>query len=788
MPTEKISNSANTNIAFPNRGLTAAQVCERTEAGLCNAPIDAAAKSVVQIITGNLLTYFNLVFAALSVVVILVGAWEELLFLPIVVVNAAIGIVQEIRAKRILDKLNLLNTPKALVIRDGTEREIAAEELVLGDCVIFKTGQQICADAVVLEGEVQVNESFITGETDEVLKTSGMNLLSGSYVVAGRCLARLEKVGADSFAAKLTLEAKASKKLPKSEMMKSLSRLVLAIGILIIPVGTGLFYHQYAVLGENLRQSVITTTAALVGMIPEGLYLLTSIALAVSVIRLGRKNTLVRELSRVEALARVDVLCVDKTGTITEPEMLIEQIIPLVNDLDIQQILASHVLNLGTENETMKALKKHLGETPAKRANATLPFNSRNKFSAALYDYGECYLLGAPEFILTEPLAAVRPLTEQGLRVLLLARTDSFETSVSASPVALVTLSNKIRRNAKETFRYFAEQGVEIKVISGDNPHTVSNIAIKAGIANADKFVDASTLSDQRSLAAAASKYTVFGRVTPEQKRTLVKTLKSEGHTVAMTGDGVNDILALKEADCSIAMASGSEAAAQASDIVLLSDDFGSMPGVVAEGRRVINNIQRSASLFLVKNIFSFIFAILSIAAGFAYPVSPAQLSLVSTLTIGIPSFILALEPNSTRIRGHFLRGVLFRALPGGLTDVLLVFGVMLFTITFSEISFEQSGTICAILLAVNGFAVMWRVCRPFTLLRRVLCAGVAILLVLCATLFGEFFSLTGLDWASLLIIAVFSLLCYPVIAGISRILDKIYKIYEKGIYIGFHK
>ncbi|MDR3149712.1 MAG: HAD-IC family P-type ATPase [Oscillospiraceae bacterium] len=788
MPTIINQNPNEKNIAFPTRGLTAAQVYERTDAGLCNIPVDAPTKSVAQIIMGNLFTYFNLVFAALSVVIILVGAWRELLFLPVVLINAAIGIVQEIRAKHTLDKLNLLNSPKALVIRDGTEQEIEAVELVLDDCVIFKSGQQICADAIVLEGEIQVNESLITGEPDEVLKAPGMSLLSGSYVVAGKCIARLEKVGADSFVSKLTLEAKASKKLPKSEMMKSLSRLVLAIGILIIPVGAGLFYHQYAVLGEDLRQSVITTVAALVGMIPEGLYLLTSVALAVSVIRLGKKKTLVRELSRVETLARVDMLCVDKTGTITEAEMLVEQIIPLVSDLDVSQILASHVLNLGTENETMKALKKYLGETPAKRANATLPFNSKNKFSAALYDHGECYLLGAPEFLLTESLAEVEPLAGQGLRVLLLARTDSFESVGSAIPVALVALSNKIRRNAGETFRYFAEQGVEIKVISGDNPHTVSNIAAKAGIANADKFIDAAALGDDQSVVEAAAEYTVFGRVTPEQKRTLIKALKAAGHTVAMTGDGVNDLLALKEADCSIAMASGSEVATQASDIVLLNNDFSSMPGVVDEGRRVINNIQRSASLFLVKNIFSFVFAILSIAAGFAYPVSPAQLSLVSTMTIGIPSFILALEPNSARIKGHFLRGVLFRALPGGLADVFLVFGVTLFTLTFSEISFEQSGTICAILLAVTGFAVMWRVCRPFTLLRQALCAGVAVLLVLCVTLFREIFALSSLGLPSVLIVSVFALLSYPMIAAISRILDKIYKIYEKGIYIGFHK
>jgi len=768
----------NQSAVLPNKGLTSAQVAQRLEAGLDNAPVEAPTKTIPQIIAGNIFTYFNLVFAALAVVVILVGAWRELLFLPVVVINSLIGIVQEVRAKKTLDKMTLLSAPRFMVVRDGRDRTVNTADLVKDDLVKFGPGQQIPADAKIIEGEVLVNESLITGEADEILKTPGMGLLSGSYIVSGGCKARLEKVGAASFVSKLTLEAKSTRKVVRSEMMRSLSRLVLVIGILIIPVGIGLFFHQWMGLGEELQQSVVTTVAALVGMVPEGLYLLTSVALAVSVIQLSKRKTLVHELGCIETLARVNVLCVDKTGTITEPEMLIEELIPLTDKWDAESILADHCLNLGGENDTMKALTKKYGNKAARTAVATLPFNSKNKFSAALYDNGECYMLGAPEFILGEAMPQTEPYVQRGLRVLLIARAESLDNLDSVEPVALVTLSNKIRKNAEKTFKYFAEQGVEIKVISGDNPQTVSFIAGRAGITNAEKWVDATTLSDE-NISGAAMEYTVFGRVTPEQKRKLVLALKSNGKTVAMTGDGVNDILALKAADCSVAMASGSEVAAQASHLVLLDSDFGAMPGIVAEGRKVINNIQRSASLFLVKNIFSFLFAILSIVAGFAYPVSPAQLSLVSMLTIGVPSFILALEPNEGIVKGHFLRGVFFRALPGSLTDVFISLGVVLFALEFVEI--QQASTVNAILLAIVGFMVMYRVCKPFTTLRIVLCIFVGVALLVSAIFLGPLFALEELSRADVMVLVVFALLTYPMIAFISRIMDKCLKIYEKG-------
>jgi cation-transporting ATPase E len=773
------------------------QVAERVSAGLVNTPVDAPTKSIPQIIAGNLFTYFNMIFAALSVCIILVGEWRELLFLPVIVLNSVIGIFQEIRAKLTLDKLSLISAPQSVVIRDSGETSVATRDLVQDDVVILKAGQQICADAIIIDGEILVNESLITGEADEILKTEGTELLSGSYVVSGTCKARLERVGADSFVSRLTLDVKASRKLVRSEMMKSLSRLVMVIGILIIPIGAGLFWHQYSVLRQELNESVVKTVAALVGMIPEGLYLLTSVALAVSVVRLAQKETLVHELGCIETLARVNMLCVDKTGTITEPTMLVEEILPLssvnltLSDERISEILRDHCFNLGDENETMKALRKNvnakmLHSGKARKAVHTLPFNSKNKFSAVLYDDGSCYLLGAPEFILGESFEAASGYTSKGLRVLMLAMAQDMDNLDKVEPLALITMSNKIRRNAEATFKYFAEQGVEIKVISGDNPETVSFIAQKAGIEKAEKYIDATELDTLEALKSASSMYTVFGRVTPEQKRELILAMKSEGNTVAMTGDGVNDVLALKAADCSIAMASGSEVAAQVSHLVLLNNDFGSMPGIVAEGRKVINNIGRSASLFLVKNIFSFLFAILAILAGFSFPVSPAQMSLVSTLTIGLPSCVLALEPNVSIVKGHFLRGVLFRAAPGGLAAVFIALCVTLFNLTFAE--FAQAATVCAILLAINGFAVIFRVCQPFTLLRKILCGFVAIALILCTTIFAPLFALEPLGLPDLLIMCTLALICYPATEVCSRIMDKLLKIYEKGITICFHK
>lgn len=768
----------------PRAGLTDAQIQERVEHGYTNCSVNPPSKSVGQIILSNVFTFFNLLYFFLAACILFVGSYQNLMFMVIILANMGIGIFQELRAKKTIDKLTLLSAPKATVIRNHEEQEVSTEDLVLDDIVIFSAGNQICADAIVLEGEVQVNESLITGESNEITKRQGDPLFSGSFIISGKCCAQLDKVGAESFAAKLTIEAKKAKKRKKSEMMKSLTRLIQIIGILIIPIGTLLFFQQYRTLQLTMEQSVVSTVAALLGMIPEGLYLLTSVALAVSVIRLARHKTLVHEMGCIETLARVDVLCVDKTGTITEPQMQVVDTISLqpeqYTDGEIQKLLGGFVSSMDGDNSTMQALKAHF-HMPAYRTPTHIsPFSSSLKYSGV--SYGDAsYVIGAPEFILHGSYESLRPQIEdyslQGNRVLLFAKyegpLDGGPLCRPVTPIALVLLANQIRKEAPETFQYFARQGVAIKVISGDNPLTVSQIATQAGIDNADRFVDASTLTTKEAIFQAADQYTVFGRVTPDQKRMLVQALKKSGHTVAMTGDGVNDVLALKDADCSIAMASGSDAACHVSQLVLLDSNFASMPHVVMEGRRVVNNIERAASLFLVKNIFSFLLAIITLFAALPYPVTPVQLSLVSSLTIGVPSFFLALEPNKNIVKGHFLRNVLHRAFPAALTDLFVVIGVLLFWLAF-DFSDSEMSTICATLMGIVGLLMLFKVCTPFNIKRRLIWGSMVAAFILASLLFSDLFMLTPLSFGGSLILVVFALLAYPTMKNITWCMDKL--------------
>ena len=569
----------------------------------------------------NVLTYFNMLFFLLALCVIVVGRWQEAMFLGVVFANIVIGIVQELRSKRTLDKLTLLTSPRGTVVRDGRERTVETRELVRDDIVVFSAGSQIYADAVVVSGECSANEALITGEADEIKKTPGSELLSGSFVVSGECRARLTRVGADSYANRLTLEAKASRPPQQSEMMRSLTRLVQVIGIIIIPLGVLMGVKEIAWLGRSVPDGVVATVASLVGMIPEGLYLLTSLALVAGVVRLAQKKTLVHDMGCIETLARVDVLCVDKTGTVTENKMTVEDVVELCPDRyiesDIRLIMADYVAAMSADNDTMAALRKYFTGEVHQKAEKALPFTSAKKYGGVSFHADETYLLGAPDVLLGERYERyadkIDAYSAKGCRVLLLAlydgSLDDERPAAELMPLALILLANKIRPEAPATFKYFAEQGVAVKVISGDNALAVSEVAKRAGIAGAEKYVDARTLKTDEDIAGAIENYNVFGRVTPDQKRKFVRALKSHGHTVAMTGDGVNDVLALKEADCSVAMASGSDAASQVSHIVLLENDFATMPSVVAEGRRVINNIERSAALYLTKNIFSFTFA-----------------------------------------------------------------------------------------------------------------------------------------------------------------------------------
>lgn len=772
----------------PNTGLTSKQVQEHTLHGWVNLPVDPPSKTVEEIIRSNVFTYFNLIFLVLAILLIVVGSFRNLTFLPVIIANTLVGIIQEIRSKRVLDKLSVLNEPKATVIRDGKEEIVSADSLVIEDIVRFSAGNQICADATVMLGEVQVNEALITGESDEITKRPGDTLLSGSFIVSGECRARLDKVGEDSYISKLTVEAKAAKEGEQSEMIRSLNKLVKVVGILIIPIGILLFSQQFFIEKIGFQTSVTSMVAAVIGMIPEGLYLLATVALVVSVMRLAKQKVLAHDMKCIETLARVNVLCVDKTGTITENTMQVDRIVEAAPYLEMEEKLPLETLigdfasSMSRDNITMAALQDYFQQNSTRKPRSITSFSSAYKYSSATFDDG-AYILGAPEFVLRDDYAEyqdeIEGYGEQGYRVLVFG-TYAGEVTGKAltekvTPLGYILLSNPIRKEAKETFTYFAQQGVEIKVISGDNPVTVSRVADEAGIRNAHLYVDASTLNSMEEIEAAVLKYTVFGRVTPAQKRQFVQALKKHGKTVAMTGDGVNDILALKDADCSIAMASGSDAAAQAAQLVLLDSNFACMPSVVMEGRRVVNNIQRSASLFLVKNIFSFLMSIFSVVFMITYPLEPSQISLISMFTIGIPAFLLALEPNKNIIEGHFLTNVLLKALPAGLTDFFVVGALVVFAEVF-EVNSTDISTAATMLLAIVGFMILFRISRPMDKIRWGIFIFSIVGLIFSSTALRELFAITGMSMKCIMLFGVFTIVTEPMMRYLTLLFEWIQK------------
>lgn len=610
-------------------GLTDKQVEKYKKNGWSNEAVKPSVRTAKEIVAENIFTYFNLIFLILTLLLCLVNSFRNLTFLPIIIANIFIGIIQELRAKKVVDKLTMLNVPQAMVVRNGEVTQVNAEDLVLDDIVIFKTGNQILADSEIVSGEVLVNESLLTGESDEIPKKPGDKLMSGSFIIAGKCRARLTAVGKDSYISKLTLEAKKMKNVERSEMIQDLDILIKFVGVALVPIGIVLFIQGIFINHESLHDNITSMVAAVLGMIPEGLYLLTSVALAVSSMRLAKKKVLLHDMKSIETLARVDVLCVDKTGTITENEMKVEKIkaIDVENRDAFEELLAKFVYAMDESNNTMKAIRNYCKQTSKVIASEIIPFTSKNKYSGAVFE-NDAYILGAPEFVLREdfPLYQdnINEDTKKGYRVLVFGKAlDGFmdkKITGKVIPIGYVLITNPIRKEAPATFNYFKEQGVEVKVISGDNPQTVSEISKKAQIENADLYIDATKLETKEDLAEAVKNYNIFGRVTPTQKREIIRILKEQGRTVAMTGDGVNDVLALKDADCSIAMASGSDAAVYSSQVVLLESNFSCMPDVVLEGRRVVNNIQRSASLFLVKNIFSFFLSMLAVILSFTYP------------------------------------------------------------------------------------------------------------------------------------------------------------------------
>lgn len=785
-------------------GLTDEEVRQRVEEGLTNKADISTDKTTKEIVISNVFTYFNLIFLVITILLIMVGSFRNLTFLPIIIGNTVIGIVQEIRAKKTLEKMSLLNAPHADVIRNGSVKQISTEELVKDDVILLTAGKQICADAVVISGNIQVNESLLTGEADEVEKTEGSTLMSGSFVVSGECYARLEKVGNESYISKLSLEAKSMGGKEQSEMIRSINLIVKWVGIVIIPIGIILFWQSHFVNGESITKSVTSTVAAIIGMIPEGLYLLTTVALALSTMKLARKKVLLHDMKSIETLARVDVLCVDKTGTITEPDMKLKDIFLCKNSgadgtqtaltIDELKSLISDYANASVDNNaTMLALKAYAADALTNNTSALhrtalsqQAFSSSLKYGSVTFSDGT-YLLGAPEFIMHDDFSRIEeeiiPYADKGDRVLLFAKYDgeNVENGINGSvtPLGFVALANPIRANAVKTFEYFKSQGVAIKVISGDNPRTVSQIAIQAGIENAESFVDAATLDTEDKIADAVNKYTVFGRVTPKQKKQLVKALQAKGHTVAMTGDGVNDILAMKDADCSVAMASGSEAAAQAAQVVLLDSDFAHMPDVVYEGRRVVNNIQRSASLFLVKNIFSLLLSLFSVILMVTYPLEPAQVSLISMFTIGVPGFLLALEPNKDRIKGHFITNVMLKALPGGLTDVIAVGALVVCGEVFC-ISDASIGTIATLVLSVVGFMILFKISEPLNGMKYAVIIGNIAGLVFSGFFLKKLFALTDLSNICILLMIVFGFAAESLFRNLTLLVEKLRGSYEK--------
>lgn len=735
-------------------GLTQEQVEERKKEHLINYDTSVPTKSIKQILKENFITLFNIINLFLAIAIFAVGSYKNMFFLLIVVLNTAISTFQEIHSKRIIDKLAVLASSKATVIREGKREEIAIQDIVLDDILVFETGNQVATDSFIQKGEVEVDESFITGETDTILKKQGDMLLSGSFISSGSCVAKVEHIAEENYTAQISSGAKYVKKV-KSEIMESLNKIIKVLSIAIVPIGLILFWNQMHLPDATMQEAVVKSVAAIIGMIPEGLVLLTSTVLAVSVVRLSKNKVLVQELYCIETLARVDTLCLDKTGTLTEGKMEIKQVVSFDGKKEeMEKILSNIALASEDNNSTINALREFfIKPEEVWEKESVVPFSSKTKWSGITFKKQGTYIMGAPEFVLQEKWknyeGTIKPYTND-YRVLVLTHTTEMikdrQLPSDLEVIGLVCIIDKIRKEAKETLAYFKEQGVNIKIISGDNPVTVSKIAKLTGVEGYEKYIDMSKIQTEEQIRQIASQYTIFGRVSPLQKKQLVKALKEKGKTVAMTGDGVNDVLALKEADCSIAMANGSDATKSVAQLVLLNSNFASMPKVVAEGRRTINNIQRSASLFLVKTIYSSVLAVLFILIGAEYPFMPIQLSLISLVAIGIPSFLLALEPNKEKIRGNFMKNVISKALPTALTVII---GVISLGIVhkMGKLPDEIYPSLCVITTGFAGILLLFTLAksRKSEHSNLVVSPFRFILSLLMTFLFVV--GLTGLDW-----------------------------------------
>ena len=791
-------------------GLTDEQVNARIAEGKVNADENPNTRTYKQIVRENTLTFFNFLNLVLLVLVLLVGSYKNAFFVCIIIINTLIGIAQEIRAKKTIDKLAILTARKSVVIREGQKWTVPTEELVLDDVVCLKTGDQVPADARILEGSLEVNESLLTGESDNLPKNEGDELFSGSFVTSGEACCQIIHVGKDNYAAQITSEAKEFKR-HNSELKNSLNAILKVISIIIVPLGALLFYKQYYIVGDTFRDSVVSMVAGVLGMIPEGLVLLTSVALTLGALVLANKKTLVQELYCIETLARVDTLCLDKTGTITEGTMCVERVEPYVSTGrvetavtesepaesseaevqvqtdpafmdDINTVMGNMMYVLKDQNATIDALRKRFPAKQGMTLEHVIPFSSDRKYSGAVFEEKGTYLMGAAQFLfpedneeLTEKCQAY---AEEGLRVLVLAHSsqnaEGTELPEGLEPLALMLLTDVIREEAPDTLAFFDSQEVDLKVISGDDPVTVAAIARRAGLKNADSYVDATTLTTEEELQDAVAQYSVFGRVTPQQKKAMVQALQSQGHTVAMTGDGVNDVLALKEADCSIAMAQGSDAAKNIANVVLLDSNFASMPHIVNQGRRVVNNIRTAASMFLIKTMFSVMLSLLTIFFGNAYPFEPIQMSLISACAVGIPTFLLAQENNYEKIDHTFLRHVFINAFPAAITITFCVFAVMLVCQNVYH-SMAMLNTACVLVTGWNYMAALKTVYAPLNTYRKVIIYGMQFIFFAAAVIFQKLLSLGSLDFG--MIILVFILMTF------APVLIDVITVWLKGIY-----
>lgn len=767
-------------------GLTDDQVQERILKGQTNHTPNRNVKTYKRIFFENTVTFFNILCLAVAISLICVGAWSNCLFMAIIIINTAIGIIQEIRAKKTIEKLSLLTAPAVKVVRSGIERTITTDEVVIDDIVVLSNGKQVVADCSIVEGSVEVNESMLTGESLPIKKKVGDTLLAGSFIVSGNCKCRVEKVGSNNYIQQLSAKAKQYRR-PKSELFNSLKGIIKVIGIIIIPIAILMIINNYSST-NNITKTVTQTAGSIIGMIPSGMFLLCSVTLTVSVIKLSRRQALVQDLYCVEMLARVNVLCLDKTGTITDGTMKVYNCIQLSNtNYTLKRIMGSMLSALGDNNQTSQALINYFGYNKELKPVVTLPFSSTRKLSAVSFENAGTYIMGAPEFVIpNNPDEKINNLVEQyskdGYRVLLVAYSSSNiikdNPPSNRTPVALLILEDRIRDDAVSTIAWFKNNDVKVKIISGDNPLTVAEIAKRVGVENTESFINLEGLNEKQVIAA-ANKYTVFGRVTPEQKAILIKAIKADGNTVAMTGDGVNDILALKEADCSIAMASGSEAVRSVSHMVLLNSDFGSMPATVLEGRRVINNVQKSSSLFFMKTIFTIVFSIICLILRTPYPLSTVQMLLMETFVIGIPSFFLAFLPNNKRISGKFIYNLIRNALPGAITLILNVSSIYLFIyLTTGDISsttqLEIISTMCALTLTFTGLGLLIRLCKPWTVLTGLLFGTMLTLCVLGIALLPRFFNLVSIDLTSKLYITILAIISPTLINFIYAVFEKI--------------